>query len=64
MKSNKKSAKKTTTFKSLQQFKEFYFPITTADEKLRGKIMEDDYGNIIAMSILNGIKRDLTGLHK
>lgn len=58
------TTKKSLTVESLQQFKEQYFPVMTSDEKLKDDRQERGYGDIIAMSILDGIKRDLTALHK
>ena len=58
------TTKKSLTVESLQQFKEQYFPVMTSDEKLKGDRQERGYGDIVAMSILDGIKRDLTALHK
>jgi len=57
---NKKASKASTKVESLQQFKELYFPVMTSVEKLRGSRNEEKYGDVIAMSILDGIKRDLT----
>lgn len=58
------TTRKSLTVESLQQFKEQYFPVMTSDEKLKGDRQERGYGDIVAMSILDGIKRDLTALHK
>ena len=61
---NKKETKKTVSVESLQQFKELYFPKMTSNEKLLGARMEEVYGDSIAMTILDGIKKDLTSLRK
>lgn len=61
---NKKSKRKILTVESLQQFKELYFPSMIASEKKNIENDEDNYGDIIAMSILDGIKRDLSILRK
>ena len=61
---NKKSKKPVLTIDSLQQFKELYFPVRTASEKINIKEDEDNYGGIIAMSILNGINKDLSTQRK
>lgn len=58
------TTRQSLTVESLQQFKEQYFPIMTSVEKLKGDRQEKGYGDVIAMSILDGIKRDLTALHK
>lgn len=63
---NKKSKRQTITVDSLQQFKELYFPSKTALEKRKSQVEDesDNYGTQIAMSILDGIKKDLSALRK
>lgn len=61
---NKESKKQIGTIDSLQQFKELYFPTMSASEKKKMSDDETNYGNMIAMSILDGIKRDLSLLRK
>ena len=61
---NRKSKKQVQTVDTLQQFKELYFPSMTASEKKNIKNDEENYGDIIAMSILDGIKSDLSILRK
>ena len=60
----KKSKKPVLTIDSLQQFNELYFPLRTASERMKIKEDEDNYGGIIAMSILNGINKDLSTQRK
>ena len=58
MKSNKskKQSVQSEKISSLQQFKELYFPSLIEKEKSKD---ENNYGNDIAMSILEGINNDL-----
>jgi len=61
---NKKSKKQIQTVDSLQQFKELYFPSKTDLEKKKNAVEEENYGTQIAMSILDGIRKDLSALRK
>jgi len=62
---NRRDIRQVQTVESLQQFKALYFPTMTASEKKKSDNEEDDnYGSSIAMSILDGIKRDLSALRE
>jgi hypothetical protein len=62
MKTKKVKRTKTTfvKFDSIEQFTESYFPSFTSAKKHAKSENDENYGSIIAMSILDGIKRDLS----
>ncbi len=67
MKSSNKSKKdsaKPIKINSIQQFKELYYPSMTEKEKKKEEEDKSNYGSIIAMSILDGINRDLNNPKK
>ena len=47
-------------FDSIEQFTDLYFPSITSSKKHAKSENDENYGSIIAMSILEGIKRDLS----
>jgi Na+/phosphate symporter len=62
MKTQKVKRLKTKNIKidSINQFVDLYLPSIKLSKKELTKENEDNYGNLIAMTILDGIKRDLT----
>jgi hypothetical protein len=49
---------------SIKQFKEKYFPSTSAFESCNLQSQNIDYGCMVAMSIMDGIKNDLNAIKK
>ena len=66
MKTEKTNKAKKTIKKidCIDQFNELYFPSLAALKNKKSAKSEENYGGMIAMSILDGIKRDLSALRK
>jgi hypothetical protein len=61
---NRKKSNQILTVCTFEQFKELYFPSISASKKKKIDENENNYGDMIAMSILDGIKKDLSILSK
>jgi hypothetical protein len=59
-----KSEKRIIKIDSLQQFKDIYFPSLSVLKKTKAVSEGDEYGTTIAMSILDGIRKDLSTLRR
>lgn len=61
-KSNENQKSKDKEIASIKQFKEKYFPSTNSIESCKVQSPNIDYGCMVAMTIIEGIKNDINSI--